>query len=88
MCNCELCQVGKKSILEQYAYHYALYRSAKYVLDMLELAGVNIRFSELQNKENYLNTLGCVMEDQKNSGAYLDEIEKKHPYLKNWIVKE
>lgn len=86
MCNCELCQVGRKSIPEQFAYHYACYKIAKSVLKYLEKANIKWSYSKMtEEPEDYLNTLACVMDDACASGIYLDEIIEKHPEYKNWI---
>ena len=88
-CKCELCQVGIKSIAEQYAYHYACYHTAKTVLNYLEQAGIKFSYSAMTDETNPpLNELGCVMDDMCASGMYLQEIEDKHPEFRNWIEKE
>ena len=88
MCDCELCQVGRKSLLENYAYHYAKYHDAKDVLNSLEKMGVKPSFTKLDTNDP-LNELACVMSDQAlGSGTYLAEMEEKHPELKDWIKDE
>lgn len=88
MCNCELCQVGKKTLLEKYAYHYAKYKDAKYVLESLRKVGIKPNFTEL-DKNDPLNVLACVMSDQETgSSTFLSEMEEKHPELKEWIKDE
>jgi len=84
-CNCDSCQVSKKSIAEQYAYYYALYKTSNSVLDCFEKAGVNFAYSELGNDEP-LNTLGCEMHDAcMFSSGVISDIEREYPEFKEWI---
>ena len=88
-CKCELCQVGIKSIKEQYAYHYAKYHSAKFVIEQLYKAGIQWHLSGDEESVNEpINWLGCYMDDQLASGLFLQELEEKNPELKNWIIKD
>lgn len=87
-CNCEICQVGRKYPEVQYAYYYAEYYFAKYVLDILKKQKVKFSFEKLADKTgDYLNELGCVCQDTLACGEYMEEMERDYPKLKNFIKK-
>ena len=87
-CNCEICQIGRKFPEVQYAYYYAKYYFAKYVLDVLKKQKVKFSFEKLADKTgDYLNELGCVCQDTLACGEYMEEMERDYPKLKNFIKK-
>ena len=88
ICNCEICQVGRKFPEVQYAYYYAKYYFAKYVLDILKKQKVKYSFVKLADKTgDYLNELGCVCQDTLACGEYMEEMERDYPKLKKFIKK-
>lgn len=88
-CKCEICQIGRKLPEVQYAYYYAKYYFAKYVLDILKKQKIKFSFEKLADKTgDYFNELGCVCQDTLACGEYMEEMERNYPKLRNFIKKE
>lgn len=87
-CNCEVCQIGRKFPEVQYAYYYANYKFARYVLDILKKQKVKFSFEELADGTgDYLNELGCVCIDTLTCGEFMEEMKVDYPELRNFIKK-